>query len=201
GKTLAAEIISGELGLDLYKVDIAGLVSKFIGETEKNLSQVFDAAEAANVVLFFDEADGIIGKRSEVADSHDRYANLEVSYLLQRMERFDGVVVLATNFPKNIDAAFNRRIHVSVEFPMPEAAERERIWHQSIPSTAPIADIDLADLGRRFELSGGSIRNAALTAAFLAAEHGSVITNETLRTAVQREFQKQGRLFHDTDLS
>jgi hypothetical protein len=195
GKTLAAEIIAGELGLDLYRVDIAALVSKYIGETEKNLSQVFDAAEASNVVLFFDEADAIIGKRSEVSDAHDRYANIEVAYLLQRMEHFDGLVVLATNLPKNIDPAFVRRIHVAVEFPMPEAAERRQIWLRSFPAGAPRAEVDLDDIADRFELSGGAIRNAALTAAFLAADRGEPVTDETLLVAVQREFQKQGRLF------
>jgi SpoVK/Ycf46/Vps4 family AAA+-type ATPase len=199
GKTLAAEIIAGDLGLDLYKVDLANLVSKYIGETEKNLSQVFDAAEASNVVLFFDEADALLGKRSEVSDAHDRYANIEVAYLLQRLERHNGLVVLATNLPKNIDAAFARRIHVSIDFPMPEEAERRRIWDQAIPAAAPVADLDVEFLASRFELSGGSIRNVALSAAFLAAEAGTAITMAAVLLAVQAELHKLGRLVASED--
>jgi AAA+ superfamily predicted ATPase len=199
GKTLAAEIIAGALDLDLYKVDLANLVSKYIGETEKNLSQVFDAAAASNVVLFFDEADAILGKRSEVADAHDRYANIEVAYLLQRLERHDGLVVLATNFAKNIDTAFLRRIHVSVEFPLPEPAERKLIWQRSIPKAAPLADdADFDFLAQNFELSGGSIRNAALTAAFLAAEAGTPVDMPAIAVALKRELQKLGRLIDTT---
>ena len=169
GKTLAAEIVAGALDLDLYRVDLSQLVSKYIGETEKNLSQVFSAAEASPVVLFFDEADALLGKRSEVADAHDRYANIEVAYLLQRLERYSGVVVLATNLANNIDPAFLRRVHVAVEFPMPKPAERLRIWQRSIPTSAPTRDLDLQFLAERFELSGGAITNAASTGAFVAA--------------------------------
>jgi len=193
GKTLAAEIIAGELGLDLYKIDLAQLVSKYIGETEKNLSQVFDAAEASNVVLFFDEADALLGKRSEVSDAHDRYANIEVAYLLQRLERHDGLVVLATNLLKNIDAAFTRRLHVSVDFPMPQQPERRRIWNRAMPEKAPVDGLDLDFLAERFELSGGSISNVALTAAFLAAEAGTPITMEIMMASLQNEFHKLGR--------
>ncbi|HEY9468881.1 MAG TPA: ATP-binding protein, partial [Propionibacteriaceae bacterium] len=169
GKTLAAEIVAGALDLDLYRIDLSQLVSKYIGETEKNLSQVFSAAEASPVVLFFDEADALLGKRSEVADAHDRYANIEVAYLLQRLERYSGVVVLATNLANNIDPAFLRRVHVAVEFPMPKPAERLRIWQRSIPTSAPTRDLDLQFLAERFELSGGAITNAASTGAFVAA--------------------------------
>jgi SpoVK/Ycf46/Vps4 family AAA+-type ATPase len=194
GKTLAAEIIAGELGLDLYKVDLAALVSKWVGETEKNLQAVFAAAEASNVALFFDEADAIFGKRSEVSDAQDRYANIEVAYLLQRLERYDGLVVLATNLATNIDPAFLRRITVSVDFPMPEEAERQRIWERSLPPGAPCHDLDLALLAKLFKLSGGSIRNAALTAGFLAADSSRAITMEVVIEAVQREMRKLGRL-------
>ena len=128
GKTLAAEVVAGDLGLDLFKVDLSAVVSKYIGETEKNLEEVFDAAGAGNIVLFFDEADALFGKRSEVNDAHDRYANIEVSYLLQRLERYDGLVVLATNFERNIDDAFLRRIHTRIEFPLPSEPERKAIW-------------------------------------------------------------------------
>ena len=170
GKTLAAEIIAGELGLDLFKLDLSAVVSKYIGETEKNLDQIFDAARAGNVVLFFDEADSLFGKRSEVKDARDRYANIEVSYLLQRLEAYDGLVTLATNFERNIDDAFLRRIHVRVEFSAPDEAERKAIWEHNLPAQAPVAsDVDVAFLARQFDLTGGSIRNAALQAAFLAA--------------------------------
>ena len=170
GKTLAAEVIAGELGLDLFKLDLSAVVSKYIGETEKNLDQVFDAAKAGNVVLFFDEADSLFGKRSEVKDARDRYANIEVSYLLQRIEAYDGLVILATNFERNIDDAFLRRIHVRVEFALPDEAGAQAIWEHNLPTTAPVGpDADIAFLAQQFELSGGSIRNAALQAAFLAA--------------------------------
>ena len=195
GKTLAAEVMAGALGLDLYRLDLSSVVSKFIGETEKNLDEVFTAAGAGNLVLFFDEADALFGKRSEVKDAHDRYANLEVSYLLQRLERYDGVVVLATNFEKNIDDAFVRRIHARIDFAVPSAVQRREIWVQHLPATAPIDPaIDLTDIAERFELSGGSIRNAAVTAAFIAAGQGETVSTVHLLQAVQRELRKQGRL-------
>jgi SpoVK/Ycf46/Vps4 family AAA+-type ATPase len=194
GKTLAAEIIANELGLDVFKLDLSAVVSKYIGETEKNLEQVFDAASAGNSVLFFDEADALFGKRSEVKDARDRYANIEVSYLLQRLESYDGLVILATNFEKNIDDAFMRRIHVRVVFAIPEVAEREAIWRRNLPVAAPIDDVDVVWLAERFELSGGSIRNAAVQAAFAAASAGTPITMESAVAGVAHEFRKMGRL-------
>jgi SpoVK/Ycf46/Vps4 family AAA+-type ATPase len=194
GKTLSAEIIAGALGLDVFKLDLSSVVSKYIGETEKNLEQIFDAASAGNMVLFFDEADSLFGKRSEVSDARDRYANIEVSYLLQRLESYDGLVVMATNFEKNIDEAFVRRIHVRIEFAMPGVAERRRIWAQNLPPTAPVQDVDLDWLATRFELSGGSIRNASVHAAFLAAAEGTPITMEHAVRGVAREWRKIGRL-------
>jgi AAA+ superfamily predicted ATPase len=200
GKTLAAEVIAGDLGIDLYKVDLANLVSKYIGETEKNLSRVFDAAEASNVALFFDEADALLGRRSEVSDAHDRYANIEVAYLLQRLERYEGLVVMATNLAKNIDPAFLRRIHVVVDFPMPGPEERKRIWARCLPPGAPTsADLDLEFLAERFDISGGTIRNSVLAAAFLAAEASSPITMSTAVVALRRELQKLGRLVRPED--
>ncbi len=199
GKTLAAEIIAGELELDLYKVDLATLVSKWVGETEKNLSQVFSAAEASNVALFFDEADALFGKRSEVSDAHDRYANIEVAYLLQRLERYEGLVLMATNLATNIDPAFLRRIHVHVDFPMPEEPERHRIWERSLPPAAPRDNLDIGVLAKLFKLSGGSIHNAALTAGFLAADAGTAIDMATVVEAVQREMRKLGRLLTPAD--
>ena len=200
GKTLSAEIIAGELGLDLFKLDLSAVVSKYIGETEKNLDQVFDAARAGNVVLFFDEADSLFGKRSEVTDARDRYANIEVSYLLQRLESYDGLVILATNFERNIDDAFLRRIHVRVEFALPDEAERKAIWEHNLPTAAPLAtDVDLAFLADQFDLSGGSIRNVTLQAAFLAAAAGVPIDMACLVRGVGREYQKLGRLLKAAD--
>ena len=195
GKTLAAEVVAGELGLDLYKVDLSAVVSKYIGETEKNLERIFGAAAAGDLVLFFDEADALFGKRSEVSDAHDRYANIEVAYLLQRLETYDGLVVLATNLQRNIDAAFSRRISVAVDFVPPEEPERRLIWRQAFPATAPVAgDVDLDFLARQFKITGGVISNAALGAAFLAAAEDSPITMRHAVLSVKREFQKLGRL-------
>ncbi|HQZ36530.1 MAG TPA: ATP-binding protein [Ilumatobacteraceae bacterium] len=200
GKTLAAEVMAGALGLDLYRLDLSSVVSKFIGETEKNLDEVFAAAGAGNLVLFFDEADALFGKRSEVKDAHDRYANLEVSYLLQRLERYDGVVVLATNFEKNIDDAFMRRIHARIDFTVPSSVQRREIWVQHLPDSAPLEDnIDLTGIAERFELSGGSIRNAAVTAAFIAADRGDAIGTTHILLAIQRELRKQGRLIKTSE--
>jgi SpoVK/Ycf46/Vps4 family AAA+-type ATPase len=194
GKTLAVEVIGGALGLDVYKVDLSTVVSKYIGETEKNLEKIFSAAAAANLVLFFDEADALFGSRSEVSDSHDRYANIEVAYLLQRLEQYDGLVVLATNLRSNIDEAFLRRIHVSVEFRDPEEAERLRIWSLSFPSAAPTEDLDLPWLAKQFRIAGGNIRNAAVAAAFIAAEAGRPIGMQDVVLGLDREFEKIGRL-------
>ena len=194
GKTLAAEVVAGDLGLDLYKIDLSSVVSKYIGETEKNLERIFTAAAAANLVLFFDEADAVFGKRSEVSDAHDRYANIETAYLLQRLEMYDGIVILATNLQGNIDQAFTRRIHVSVDFPVPEEGERRRIWALSFPASAPCEAIDLDFLARQFKIAGGNIRNAALTAAFLAADAGEAIGMLHVVHALEREFEKMGRL-------
>ncbi len=194
GKTLAAEVVAGDLGLDLYKVDLSAVVSKYIGETEKNLERIFGAAAAGDLVLFFDEADALFGKRSEVSDAHDRYANIEVAYLLQRLETYDGLVVLATNLQRNIDPAFLRRISVAVDFVPPEQAERRAIWARSFPPTAPVADVDLDFLARQFKVTGGIIHNAALGAAFLAAEEGTAISMRHAVLSMKREFQKLGRL-------
>ena len=199
GKTLASEIIAGELGLDVFKLDLSSVVSKYIGETEKNLEQIFDAASAGNLVLFFDEADSLFGKRSEVRDARDRYANIEVSYLLQRLEAYDGLVILATNFEKNVDEAFLRRIHVRVEFAIPGVEERRAIWANNLPTSAPIDGVDIDWLARQFELSGGSIRNAAIHSAFVAAAAGSDITMECAVRGVAREYRKMGRLLKEKD--
>ncbi|MCS6937893.1 MAG: ATP-binding protein [Roseiflexus sp.] len=195
GKTMAAEIIAADLGLELYKIDLSTMVSKYIGETEKNLDRVFTAAREANAILFFDEADALFGKRSEVRDAHDRYANIEVGYLLQKMEEYDGVVILATNLRKNLDEAFVRRLHMAIDFPFPEEGDRLRIWRKVFPADAPLErDVNLEFLARQFKLAGGNIRNAALLAAFLAAEDGAAIGMEHILRAVRREYQKIGKL-------
>jgi SpoVK/Ycf46/Vps4 family AAA+-type ATPase len=200
GKTMAAEIVAGDLGLDLYKLDLSSVVSKYIGETEKNLEGIFDAAGAGNLVLFFDEADALFGKRSEVRDARDRYANIEVSYLLQRLESYDGLVVMATNFEKNIDEAFLRRIHVRVEFATPGPEERAAIWELNLPRGAPRGDdVDLTWLAERFELTGAAIRNAAVAAAFAAAAEASPITMTALVRGVAKEYVKLGRLVKPED--
>ncbi len=195
GKTMAAEIMAGELRLELYKIDLSTVVSKYIGETEKNLARIFTEAETSNAILFFDEADSLFGKRSEVKDSHDRYANLEISYLLQRMEQYEGAVILATNLQKNMDEAFVRRMHFSVEFPLPGAADRSRIWERIWPAETPRSpDLDLDFISQKFELTGGNIRNIAVGAAFLAAADGKMVTMDHLIGATQREYQKMGKL-------
>ena len=195
GKTLSAEVVAGELGLDLFVVDLATVVSKYIGETEKNLEEVFDAAAVGNQVLFFDEADSLFGRRTEVSDARDRYANLEVSYLLQRLEIFGGLVVLATNLVSNIDPAFMRRIDIAIDYVLPEETERRRLWEISFPAGAPLHDdVNLSDLAARFKIAGGSIRKAALYAAFLAAEDDTPITPDLISLALEREYKKLGRL-------
>lgn len=195
GKTMAASIIAGELGLDLYKIDLSSVISKFIGETEKNLGRIFAEAETSNAILFFDEADALFGKRSEVKDAHDRYANVEISYLLQRMEEYDGVVILATNLRKNMDDAFVRRMHFTVEFPLPAEEERRQIWATIWPDDLPrSADLDLHLLAQRFDVTGGNIRNIALAAAFLAAADSGAVTMAHVLHAMRREYQKMGKM-------
>ena len=201
GKTMAADIMAHELGLDLYKIDLSTVVSKYIGETEKNLSRIFAEARSSNAILFFDEADALFGKRSEVRDAHDRYANIETAYLLQKMEEYDGIVILATNFRKNMDEAFVRRLHFIVEFPFPKADERRRIWERIWPETAPRSpDLDLEFLAQRIEVAGGSIRNIALASAFLAAADNGAIQMKHLLQATQREYRKMGKVLTEDEL-
>ncbi len=194
GKTMSAEVVAADLGLDLYVVDLSTVVDKFVGETEKNLERIFTEAAGVNGVLLFDEADAIFGKRSEVKDAHDRYANMESAYLLQRMESFDGIAVLTTNLRANLDEAFTRRLDVIVDFPVPAAAERRSLWDRCLGRDLPrAADLDL-DFCARFELAGGSIRACVVTAAYRAAEAGRPLCTADLVAAVQREYRKLGRL-------
>ncbi|MHB1295089.1 MAG: ATP-binding protein [Anaerolineae bacterium] len=200
GKTMAAEIIARELGLDLFKIDLSTVISKYIGETEKNLERIFVEAITSNAILFFDEADALFGKRSEVRDSHDRYANIEISYLLQRMEAYEGVTILATNLRANLDEAFTRRLQFALDFPFPDEDDRLHIWQALFPSEVPrAADIDLPLLARRYKLAGGSIRNILVGAAYLAAADGQVVTMDHLLHATRRELQKMGRLLDEGD--
>lgn len=195
GKTMTASVLAGDLGLDLFRIDLSGIVSKYIGETEKNLDEIFRTARATNAILFFDEADALFGKRSEVKDAHDRYANIEVAYLLQKMEEYDGVVILASNLSKNIDQAFSRRMHYVVEFPLPDETLRERLWQGMLPADLPLEEgVDLAFLARQFRFAGGDIKNIVLSAAFLAAPGDGGITMETLLQATARQMIKQGNM-------
>ncbi|HEY8737773.1 MAG TPA: ATP-binding protein [Candidatus Dormibacteraeota bacterium] len=195
GKTMAAEVLAGELGLDLYAVDLATVVDKYVGETEKNLDKIFAESERVNGVILFDEADALFGKRSEVSDAHDRYANVEVAYLLQRMELFDGIAILATNLRANLDEAFTRRLDSLVDFPEPEAEYRLSLWERSLGPSVPRAnDLDLEFLAEAFKVSGGGIRNIVVAAAYMAAEDDRPISMRDLVRATQREYLKLGRL-------
>ena len=190
GKTMAAEVLAKALRLDLFRIDLAGVVSKFIGETEKNLRRVFDAAEDGGAILFFDEADALFGKRTEVKDSHDRYANIEINYLLQRMESYRGsLAVLGTNRKGDLDPAFMRRLRFVVNFPFPDAAQRREIWRRMFPKTAPVEGLDWDELAR-LKIAGGNIRNIALQAAFLAAAAGEPVRMPHLARAACSEFAK-----------
>lgn len=189
GKTMAAEVLANELRLDLYRIDLSQVVSKYIGETEKNLRRVFDAADDGGAVLLFDEADALFGKRSEVKDSHDRYANIEVSYLLQRMEAYRGLAILTTNLKSAVDSAFLRRLRFVIEFPFPDATHRAEIWRRIFPAETPTKDLDVARLAR-LSIPGGNIRNIALHAAFLAADAGSDVTMVHLARAARSEYAK-----------
>ncbi|MEV5987442.1 ATP-binding protein [Streptomyces sp. NPDC052051] len=195
GKTMSAEVIAADLGLDLYTVDLATVIDKYVGETEKNLERIFSEAAGINGVLLFDEADAIFGKRSEVKDAHDRYANVESAYLLQRMETFDGLAILATNLRANLDDAFTRRLDLVIDFPVPDATQRRALWDRCLGPVLPrTADLDLDFCANSFELAGGNIRSVAVTAAYLAAESGAPVTMTDLIHAIQREYQKLGRL-------
>ena len=195
GKTFAAEAIANEAGLDLYRIDLASTVSKYIGETEKNLARLFDAAERSGAVLLFDEADALFGKRSEVKDSHDRYANIEVAYLLQRVESYRGLAILTTNMKSALDRAFLRRIRFVVQFPFPDEAAREQLWRRQFPPQAPLGQVDFAALAK-LQLAGGHIRGVALNAAFLAAARGEAIGQTVLLAAARAEFAKLERNFN-----
>lgn len=195
GKTMAAQVIAKEVNMEIYKIDLSQVVSKYIGETEKNLKEIFDEAKNSNTILFFDETDAILGKRSDVKDSNDRYSNLEISFLLQKMEEHTGVTILATNHLQNIDEAFIRRINFIIHFPFPDPENRKKIWEMIFPDKTPLEDdIDFDYLARKFEISGGNIKNIALSAAFLAASENSYVGMYHILTALKHELRKQGKI-------
>ncbi|KOU98108.1 MULTISPECIES: ATP-binding protein [Streptomyces] len=195
GKTMSAEVVAADLGMDLYVVDLSTVVDKYVGETEKNLERIFTEASAVNAVLLFDEADAIFGKRSDVKDSHDKHANMESAYLLQRMESFDGIAILTTNLRANLDEAFTRRLDVIADFPVPDATQRRALWERCLGDRLPRADdVDLGFCADRFELAGGSIRSCAVTAAYFAAAAGGPLTMRQVMTAVAQEYRKLGHL-------
>jgi SpoVK/Ycf46/Vps4 family AAA+-type ATPase len=200
GKTMAAEVLAGALSLTLHQIDLSCVISKYIGETELHLSAIFLEAEWSQTLLFFDEAEALFGKRTEVKDAHDRYANIEVNYLLQRIEQYSGIVVLATNLHRNLDDAFLRRLSDVIEFPSPDEAAREQIWRNHFPPEAPISEIDFQYLARQYKFTGGNIRNVCLASAYSAAQEGCPIGMEHVIPAVEAEYQKQGRLVMSSEL-
>jgi SpoVK/Ycf46/Vps4 family AAA+-type ATPase len=200
GKTMSAQVVARELQLELYKIDLSQVISKYIGETEKNLHEIFQEAQLSNAVLFFDETDALFGKRSEVKDSHDKYANIETAYLLQKMEEYQGITVLATNLLGNIDEAFLRRINYIIKFPFPDAEYREKIWQSMFPPEAPLSeDMDFKYVAAKFEIAGGNIKNVAVSAAFLAAEAGSPIRMRHILHSLRHELQKSGKIITKQD--
>ena len=199
GKTMAAEVIANALELDLYRIDLSAVINKYIGETEKNLRKLFDAAEDSGAILFFDEADSLFGKRSEVKDSHDRYANIEINYLLQRMESYSGLAILATNMKGALDKAFVRRLRFIVDFPFPKAEERMEIWKKVFPADTPTDNhLDYERLAK-MNLTGGNIHNVALNAAFLAAQENNLITMPLVLNAARTEYKKLERPAKESD--
>jgi SpoVK/Ycf46/Vps4 family AAA+-type ATPase len=199
GKTMAADVLAGELQLDLYRIDLSSVISKYIGETEKNLRRVFDAAEAGGAILLFDEADALFGKRSEVKDSHDRHANIEVAYLLQRMEAYRGLAILTTNLKGSLDQAFLRRIRFIVQFPFPDATQRAEIWQRIFPRKTPTEGLDPVKLAR-LNVAGGNIRNIALNAAFIAADANEPVGMQHILQAAKSEYVKLERPLTDAEV-
>ena len=202
GKTMAAQVVANELGLDIYKIYLSQIVSKYIGETEKNLNDLFNEAKKSNVILFFDETDALFGKRTEVKSSHDKNANIETSYLLQKMEEYDGITIMTTNYLENIDKAFFRRISYVIHFAFPNKDSRKKIWKNMYPKEMPLSkNIDFNYLARQFEISGGSIKNIALTSAFMAARDEKPLEMKHIILAVKYELGKQGKTLIKDDFS
>jgi len=200
GKTMAAQVFAGELGIDLYKIELSAVVSKFVGETEKNLNRIFEQARKSRVILFFDEADVLFGKRTEVKDSNDKYSNMEAAFLLQKMEEYEGVTILATNLLQNFDEAFKRRVKFVIDFPFPGPEERRLLWRKAMPGELKREELDVAYLAQNFELSGSNIKNAALHAAFLAAAEGTAVNMAHVLRGVRNEYAKGGKVLTKKDL-
>ena len=198
GKTMAASVVSSELGLELFRIDLSSVVSKWVGETEKNLAKIFDEAQDAHAMLLFDEADSLFGKRTDVQNASDRYANLEVNYVLQRMEQFDGISILTTNLESGIDPAFMRRLNFRVRFPDPEEEERAELWRKLLPPQAGLGEVDVSDLAERFEMTGGHIRNAIVRAAVVAAREGREMVKEDLERGAHHEYYELGKVMHSS---
>ncbi|HEU4733843.1 MAG TPA: ATP-binding protein [Kofleriaceae bacterium] len=195
GKTMAAQVLAHELNLDLYRIDLSQVVNKYIGETEKNLARIFDAASDGETIVLFDEADTLFGRRTEVKSSHDRYANVETNYLLQRLDSWSGIAILTTNFGTSIDPAFRRRLTLQLQFPFPDDAERALLWRAHLPPSVPTrGDLGLPAIAARFKLSGGYIRNAALRACYLAAGEGSPLTADHLVRAIKLEYRDMAKV-------
>jgi SpoVK/Ycf46/Vps4 family AAA+-type ATPase len=200
GKTMAAEVLAGDLKQNLHRIDLSAVVSKYIGETEKNLNRLLDVAERTDSVLFFDEAEALFGKRTDVHDSHDRCANVEINYLLQRMEAHDGLAILATNVKGNLDDAFLRRLRFIVDFPVPSAADRAAIWQKAFPPQAPVDELDCARLAK-FDLTGGDIQRIALNAAFVAARGQAKVSTRVVLQAIRTELRKLGKPINEADFT
>ena len=198
GKTTAVEVVANYLQLDLYRIDLLGVVSKYIGETEKNLQRLFDATDNGGAIIFFDEAEALFGKRSEVRDSHDRYANIEINYLLQRIESYRGLVIVTTNLKSALDPAFTRRLRFIVDFPLPGPEERKQLWQKVFPAQTPTVGLDYAKLAR-LNLTGGDIHSIALSAAFLAAQQDSPVTTPLLLAVARTEFRKLEKPVNEAD--
>jgi SpoVK/Ycf46/Vps4 family AAA+-type ATPase len=194
GKTMAASVVASELGLELVRIDLSAVVSKYVGETEKNLAKIFDEAQDAHAMLLFDEADSLFGKRTELKSAQDRFANLEVNYILQRMETFDGVSVLTTNAESAIDPALQRRLNFRIRFPEPEVEERARLWKQLLPPAAGLGEADFTGLAERFDMTGGYIKNAVVRAAVIAARAGRALAADDLWTGAHHEYVEMGKV-------
>lgn len=200
GKTMAAQVVASELNLEICRVDLSRIVSKYIGETEKNLAAVFDGAKKSNVILLFDETDALFGKRTEVKDSHDKHANLETAYILQKMEEYDGITIMTTNLAENLDAAFFRRISYVIHFPLPDVNSRKIIWQKMYPKSAPLSKgVDFDFLSKKFEFSGGNIKNIVITSTFMAASESKNIEMKHILKAIEYEMKKQGKMISKSD--
>lgn len=200
GKTMAAQVIANEIGLDLYKVELSSIVSKYVGETEKNLNEIFEQAKKSQIILFFDEADVLFSKRTEVKDANDKYNNMEAAFMLQKIEEYEGITILATNYLQNFDEAFKRRMKFIIDFPFPDRCYRKEIWKTAFPIAMPVEEIDMDYLANTFELSGSNIKNVVLYSAFLAAGAKEAVGMKHIILGIKNEFSKSGKILSKTDV-